>query len=99
MAGLLARRIGHHLTERVLDVATVVLTIWPRSREGDGLFFAIVHQGTVDELTARAVTHERVSVGGVERGEPGRHEAMPYFWAVLRDLVSQHVEHHASTGQ
>jgi hypothetical protein len=39
---------------------------------------------------ARSVTHERVSVGGVERGEPGQREAMPYFWAVLRDLVSQH---------
>ena len=38
---------------------------------------------------ARAVTHERISVGGVERGEPGQREAMPYFWAVLRDLLSQ----------
>jgi hypothetical protein len=26
------------------------------------------------------VTQERISVGGVERGEAGRRKAMPYFW-------------------
>jgi hypothetical protein len=39
---------------------------------------------------ARRVTQERVSAGGVERGDPGQRVAMPYFWAVLRDLVSQY---------
>jgi hypothetical protein len=38
---------------------------------------------------AREVTRERVSLGLVERGRPGRREAMPYFLAVLQDLVSQ----------
>ncbi|HEY1294449.1 MAG TPA: hypothetical protein VGJ60_15335 [Chloroflexota bacterium] len=47
---------------------------------------------------ARAVTQERISLGGVERGEPGRREAMPYFFAVLRDLVSQNVDDHAGVG-
>jgi hypothetical protein len=40
-------------------------------------------------LQARYVTQERISVGVVARGEPGRREAMPYFLAVLRDLVNQ----------
>jgi hypothetical protein len=34
-------------------------------------------------------TSERVSLGSVERGAPGRRAAMPYFFAVLRDLVAQ----------
>jgi hypothetical protein len=38
---------------------------------------------------ARDVTRQRVSLGVVQRGEPGRREAMPYFFAVLRDLVDQ----------
>jgi hypothetical protein len=45
------------------------------------------------------VTQERISVGGVGRGEPGRREAMPYFFAVLRDLVRQHVGHRANADQ
>ena len=36
---------------------------------------------------AREITHARISLGSVERGEPGRREAMPYFFAVLRNLV------------
>jgi hypothetical protein len=38
---------------------------------------------------ARDVTQARISVGVVERGEPGQRQAMPYFLAVLRDLVNQ----------
>ncbi len=38
---------------------------------------------------AREITQERVSLGTVERGQPGRWEAAPYFLAVLRDLVSR----------
>jgi hypothetical protein len=38
---------------------------------------------------AREITHARISLGGVERGEPGRREAMPYFFAVLQDLFKE----------
>ncbi len=38
---------------------------------------------------AHDVTLARISVGAVERGDAGRREAMPYFFAVLRDLVTQ----------
>jgi hypothetical protein len=41
----------------------------------------------VQEASSR--TSERVSLGSVERGTPGRREAMPYFFAILRDLVAQ----------
>ncbi len=36
---------------------------------------------------ARDVTRQRISLGVVQGGEPGRRKAMPYFFAVLRDLV------------
>jgi hypothetical protein len=42
------------------------------------------------------VTQARISLGALERGDAGRREAMPYFLAVLRDLVTNaalHVEH------
>jgi hypothetical protein len=56
MAGLLARRVRDHLTERdLLDVTTVVLTVWPRSREGDGLFYTVVDQRTVDVGNAKLI--------------------------------------------
>jgi hypothetical protein len=45
------------------------------------------------------VTQERISVDGVEYGEAGRREAMPYFWSVLRDLVRQQVDHHWGANQ
>ena len=41
----------------------------------------------VQEATSR--TSERVSLGAVKQGDPGRREAMPYFFAILRDLVAQ----------
>ena len=34
------------------------------------------------------LTQARISLSGVERGDAGRREAMPYFLAVLRDLVT-----------
>jgi len=37
---------------------------------------------------ATEITQARISLGAVERGEAGRREAMPYFFEVLRDLVS-----------
>jgi hypothetical protein len=36
---------------------------------------------------ARDVTRQRISLGVVQGGEPGRRKAMPYFFAVLRDLI------------
>jgi hypothetical protein len=38
---------------------------------------------------AREITQARVSVGAVQRGQPGRREAMPYFFTVLCDLVKR----------
>jgi hypothetical protein len=37
------------------------------------------------------VTQARISLGVVERGDAGQREAMPYFLAVLRDLVANDV--------
>lgn len=66
--------------------------LWWTSRLRGRQFAQLIHQ-------ARAVTQERISVGGVGRGEPGRREAMPYFFAVLRDLVRQHVDRRANADQ
>jgi hypothetical protein len=71
---------------------TAALRLWWTSHLRGRRFAQLVHQ-------ARSVTQERISVGGVERGEAGRREAMPYFQAALRELVSQHVDHHANVGQ
>jgi hypothetical protein len=38
---------------------------------------------------ARDITQQRISLGVIDGGEPGRRAAMPYFFAVLRDLVEQ----------
>jgi hypothetical protein len=66
---------------------TAALRLWWTSHLRGRRFGQLVQQ-------ARAATQERISVGGVERGEAGRRQAMPYFFAVLRDLVSQHVDDH-----
>ena len=63
------------------SVATAV-RLWWTSRLRGRRFAQLVHQ-------ARGVTWRRISLGVVQRGEPGRREAMPYFFAVLRDLVDQ----------
>ena len=36
---------------------------------------------------ARQQTQQRISLGAIGRGQPGRREAMPYFIAVLRQLA------------
>jgi hypothetical protein len=72
-------------TFRDNDVETstaVVVRLWWTSRLRGRRFVQLVGQ-------AREVTAARISVGGVERGEPGRRQAMPYFLAVLRDLTHQ----------
>ena len=38
---------------------------------------------------AIGVTQARISLGTVQHGEAGRREAMPYFFAVLRDLTTR----------
>src|SRR5438045_224900 len=72
-------------TFRDNDVETstaVVVRLWWTSRLRGRRFVQLVGQ-------AREVTATRISAGGVERGEPGRRQAMPYFLAVLRDLTKQ----------
>jgi hypothetical protein len=72
---------------------SAAMHVWWTSHLRGRRFVQLVHQ-------ARAATNERVSVGSVERGVPGRRQAMPYFLAVLHDLVSsetnaqsrQHIE-------
>ncbi len=57
--------------------------LWWTSRLRGRRFSQLVHQ-------AREVTQARISLGRVEHGEPGQREAMPYFFAVLHELVEQH---------
>jgi hypothetical protein len=66
--------------------------MWWTSHLRGRRFAQLVHQ-------ARSVTQERISVGGVDCGEAGRREAMPYFWATLRDLVGQHATDSGSTAE
>src|SRR5207244_11319393 len=61
---------------------TTAVRLWWTSRMRGRRFAQLVRQ-------ARDVTQRRISLGAVEHGEPGRREAMPYFFAVLRDLVAQ----------
>jgi len=63
------------------SIRTVVRLWWTSHLRGRH-FAELVHQ-------AYAVTQRRISIGAVERGDAGRREAMPYFLAVLRDLVMQ----------
>ncbi len=61
----------------------VAVRLWWSSRLRGRRFAQLLGQ-------ARDVTQARISVGVVEQGEPGRRQAMPYFLAVLRDLVNKH---------
>lgn len=61
---------------------TTAVRLWWTSRLHGRRFAQLVYQ-------ARELTRRRISLGVVERGEPGRREAMPYFFAVLRDLAEQ----------
>jgi hypothetical protein len=56
------------------------LRLWWRSHVRGRRFVQLVQ-----EATKR--TSERVSLGVVQQGVPGRREAMPYFFAILSDLV------------
>jgi hypothetical protein len=63
------------------SVSTAV-RLWWTSRLRGRRFAQLVRQ-------ARAVTQQRISLGVIQKGEPGRREAMPYFFAVLRELIDQ----------
>ncbi len=65
------------------DVETsvgVAVRLWWTSHLRGRRFAELVRQ-------AYDVTQVRISVGAIECGDAGRREAMPYFLAVLRDLV------------
>lgn len=62
---------------------TTAVRLWWTSRLRGRRFAQLVYQ-------ARDVTRQRISLGVVEHGEPGQRAAMPYFFAVLRDLVEQY---------
>ena len=53
----------------------VAVRLWWSSGLRGRRFAHLLHQ-------ARDVTQARISIGAVERGEPGQREAMPYFLAV-----------------
>jgi hypothetical protein len=63
------------------SVSTAV-HLWWTSRLRGRRFAQLVYR-------ARDVTRQRISLGVVQHGEPGRRKAMPYFFAVLRDLVDR----------
>jgi len=68
-----------------------VMRLWWTSGVRGRRFAQLLHE-------AREVTQERVSLGVVERGQPGRREAMPYFMAVLRQLAdgARHARGHGA---
>ena len=62
------------------SVSTAV-RLWWTSHVRGRRFAEVVRQ-------AYDVTQARISLGAIERGDAGRREAMPYFLAVLRYLVT-----------
>jgi hypothetical protein len=74
---------------------TTAVRLWWASRLRGRRFAQLVYQ-------ARDVTRQRISLGVVQHGEPGRRKAMPYFFAVLRDLVDRErptLEHRSVPGR
>jgi len=61
---------------------TTAVRLWWTSRMRGRRFAQLVRH-------ARDVTQQRMSLGVIQKGEPGQREAMPYFFAVLRDLVNR----------
>jgi hypothetical protein len=80
--GVRSTAVGFRDNDVEASVATA-LRLWWTSRLHGRRFAQLVYD-------ARELTQKRISLGVIERGEPGRREAMPYFFAVLRDLVYQH---------
>jgi hypothetical protein len=61
---------------------TTAVRLWWSSRMRGRRFAQLVQQ-------AHDVTQQRISLGVIQKGEPGQRDAMPYFFAVLRDLVDR----------
>src|SRR4051794_20661980 len=61
---------------------TTAVRLWWASRLRGRRFAQLVQ-------AARDVTQQRISLGVIGKGEAGQRQAMPYFFAVLRDLVDQ----------
>jgi hypothetical protein len=77
--GVRAAAIAFRDNDAEASIDTVIRLWWTSGLRGRR-FVQLLHQ-------AREVTQERVSLGAVERGQPGRREAMPYLMAVLRQLA------------
>jgi hypothetical protein len=78
-----------------VSVSTVVRVWWTSHLRGRRFAQLVRH--------AFDVTQARISLGAIERGAAGQREAMPYFLAVLRDLVAndvrtRHPEHAEVSG-
>jgi hypothetical protein len=77
------RRAGVEFRDNDLDASVeAAVRLWWTSRLRGRRFLQLVQQ-------AREVTQARISLGRIERGKPGQRDAMPYFFAVLRQLVEQ----------
>ena len=63
-----------------------VIRLWWTSRVRGRRFAQLLQQ-------ARQVTQQRISLGAINRGQPGQREAMPYFLAVLRQLAERERDH------
>ena len=63
------------------SVTTAVRLWWTSGMRGRR--FALLVQQAND------ATQQRISLGAIHKGEPGRRDAMPYFFAVLHDLVER----------
>jgi hypothetical protein len=61
---------------------TTAIRLWWTSRLRGRRFAQLICE-------ARDVTQQRISLSVIRKGEPGRREAMPYFFAVLRELVDR----------
>jgi hypothetical protein len=61
---------------------TTAIRLWWTSRLRGRRFAQLVGQ-------ARALTQQRISLSAIQKGDPGRREAMPYFFAVLRELIDR----------
>jgi hypothetical protein len=88
--GVRAAALAFRDNDAEASIDTVIRLWWTSGLRGRR-FAQLLHQ-------AREMTHERVSLGAVERGQPGRREAMPYFMAVLRQLADgeRHLRAHGA---
>lgn len=67
--------------DREASVATALRLWWSSGMRGPR-FAQLIQRAT-------EITQARISLGAIQHGGAGRREAMPYFFEVLRDLVSR----------